>query len=837
MTTNILLRIFIQWISVVSVLCSASRPDINKCRIVETDQEVLVNCSGMALDDVPKGFPNNVSVIDLTQNNISSIGNMSFPYLPEAHTLSLYRNRITHLEAGSLKRLPSLTKLDLGKNKLNLTSLALPSGLFENIPIKLLLLSDMDIQEDDWCYAEETFSQLLDMEELAIDSPLNPNFGFGFAKMAKLQRLTVRFCHNGTLHESALDIFMNVNLTKLQVSACSKGEIDNNLVSKFPGLDILDIRNAVSNDLSERLHNLSYYSNSSMTRISFIANFKREEKHKCFMLSRHMMRFLATMCVSELFLVGNRIVLIEHGALTIEPFSLCLRSLDLSHNLIIDEYSLLQTLTCYQNLTSFTFEQTEQDFKLVDRKYPFFDSHSVFQNSNDEMVLPRGNHVQCVFSATSIGGSKELNLHMTSTVRESLGLPYPSKLNFLYFAPYLKPFDNFLDNLIFTGTKEWKTVVFANCSVEAKDVRIKGLENLQELHISGSGFTDPPVALFKSFSSLKVLSLDHITAGFHLITDNMKRVFTNLPHLKELHLLSNGLTDLPRDVEAIPNISLIDLSYNLISHFTGDVRERLDNMVSEHQNLSVNLRGNPLLCDCTHLDFIIWLKGTGVKFVDGKYYTCINYRGQTVHFKDIANASERLWRECNAPLCLSLAVCFLFLFLLGLSLSSHIARNAHLLNRWIVKRLGLNFQRYFTYDVFVYYSANDNYEQMIDTFSEEIETSRDLTLCIPERDFEPGVHTCGEVVDALNNSWKTVIFLTEAFLEDELCCFRLASAVDACQYIKPDRFIILYTNAILRHPMPTIINQLLNKDNILSLETTYQEDIWEHLYNRIMSKD
>ncbi|XP_067660767.1 toll-like receptor 4 [Haliotis asinina] len=836
MTVNILLRILIQWISVVSLLCSTTKPDINKCRIVETGQEVIVNCSGKAFDDVPKGFPNHVSVIDLTQNNITSIGNTSFPDLPKVHTLSLYRNRIIHLEAGSLKKFPSLKKLDLGKNKLNLTSLALPPGLFENIPIKLLLLSDMDIQEENWFYAEETFSQLLDLEELAIDSPLNPNFGFGFSKMAKLQRLTVRFCQNGSLNERALDIFMNVHLTKLQISACNEGKIDSKLVTKFPGLDILDIRNTAHSDISERLTSLESYSNRSMSRISFIANFKSDEKNKCFMLSTHMMRYLFNMCVSEVYFVGNRITNIQHGALTREPFSLCLRILDLSHNLIIDEYSLLQELHCFQSLTSFTFVQTEGDFKLVDMKYPFFDSRSVFLDSTDKMVLPRDNHVQCVFSVTSIEGSKEQNLHMDTSVRESLGLPYPRTLNSLYFAPNLKPFDNFLDTLSFNGTREWKTVVFANCSVEAKDVKVVGLENLQELHISGNGFKEPPVALFKSFHALKVLSLNHITVGFHCITDNMKRVFTNLQHLKEIRMLSNGLTDLPRDVETIPNISLIDLSYNLITHFSADVRERLD-VVSEHQDISVNLRGNPLLCDCAYLDFIIWLKETSVKFAESKHYTCINYRGQIVQLKHAANASEKLWRECNARFFLSVAVCVLFLFLLGLSLSSHMARNAPLLKRWIVKRLGFNFQSYFTYDVFVYYSTEGDYEQMIDTFCEEMEASRDLSLCIPERDFGPGVHTCAEVVDALNNSWKTVIFLTEAFLADELCCFRLASAVDACQYIRPDRFIILYTNAILRHPMPKIIDKLLDKDNMLSLERTYQEDSWEHLYNRIMSKD
>ncbi|XP_046365926.1 toll-like receptor 4 [Haliotis rufescens] len=838
MTANILLRILIQWISAGSLLCSTSRSDIKNCKIVETGHEVLVNCSGMTFDDLPKGFPNNVSIIDLTRNSITSIGNMSFPILPELHTLSMYNNKITHLEEGSLKSLPSLTKLDLGKNKLNLTSQALPPGLFENVPLKLLFLTDMDIRESNWCFAEDTFAQLHELEELAIDSPLNPHFGVGFSNMTNLQSLTVRFCQNGSLNESALDVFTKVNLTKLQIYACNKGKIDGKLVAKFPGLDILDIRNAVNNDLAERLINLKNYSNRSMTRISFIANFIIGAGHQCNMLSVFATRHLVTMCVSEVFLASNRITIIAKGALTKEPFSLCLHSLDLSHNMILDEYPLLQTLNMYPNLNSFTFAQTDQDFKLMNVKYPFFNSHSVFQSSDEKMVLPRGNPEQCVFSASSVLKSKGQNSHMDAAVKDPIPtqLPFPQNLSSLYFAPVLTPFDNFLDTLNFSGTQGWKTLVFANCSVQANDVRIMGLENLQELHISGNGFTEPPKALLKSFRNLNVLSLNHITVGFNLIIHNMKGIFANLQHLEKLHLLNNGLTDLPPDVENIPNISMIDVSYNLIHQLSVDTRQRLD-IVSQQRNLSVNLRGNPLLCGCAYLDFIVWLTETDVRFVESSHYMCRNDGGQMVNMTDIANASLNLWRECISVVCLSFAVCLLFLFFLVLSLSSHIARNVHLLKRWSVKRLGFNFHRYFTYDVLVYYSTKDDYQWVLNAFTQEIEISRDLTLCIPERDFEPGVYTCAEVLDAINNSWKTVIILTEAFLEDELCYFRLSSAVDACENMKSDRFIILYTNAILRHPMPPIINQLLNKDNMLSLESTYQEELWEQLYNRIVSKD
>ncbi|XP_046547891.1 toll-like receptor 4, partial [Haliotis rubra] len=294
-----------------------------------------------------------------------------------------------------------------------------------------------------------------------------------------------------------------------------------------------------------------------------------------------------------------------------------------------------------------------------------------------------------------------------------------------------------------------------------KNVNFFGLENLQSLEISGNGFTELPTTFMKSFPNIQNLSLNHITQGFREISENIDSVLGHLEHLENLHLLGNGLSDLPRNVENLTNIKLIDVSYNSMKELSVGARTRLDAM-AQKKNLSVNLRGNVLSCGCDSLEFILWSMDSKVHFADDKHYMCRNDNRTIIHVTDIADSFMKIWRECISLFSLLFSICLVFLFLLGVSLSLHIARNINLIKRWSVRWLGLDFQRHFKYDVFVYYSSKEDpqWVYMCSTLRQKLEDERELRLCIPERDFEPGVYTCEEVLGAISQSWKTIIYLT-----------------------------------------------------------------------------
>ncbi|XP_046547904.1 toll-like receptor 4 [Haliotis rubra] len=833
MAMNELLTIVTLWLIVPGL--HSQMDDINRCVYEVNERDLVANCSSGNLTAVPQGFVKNVTVIDLTMNKITSIGKMSFPYRLKVHTLSLHQNLLTHLDEGSLKNLPELSKLDLGRNRINFT--LLPTGLFRGLPLKRLLMSNMSgILNAE--YPEDTFLDLHQLQELSIDAPPNPTFGVGFLNMTNLQTLTISFCEKESLNTSAFEVFQKFNLSAFQINACDKGQVDENITDIFPNLDILDIRDTVGTDLPKRLMSLKNYENSSMQRVSFIKNVggDKDPTEQCNMLTKNVTRYLITMCVSEVYLIGNKIRIIDRGTLIQPPFSECLRFLDLSHNMILDEYGILETLYFYPNLVLFHFEQFLEDLKQAYHEvFHFYDASSIFQDKI-ETVWPPQNPETCLFTVGAEKRDNEVIPPNESSKRGIYILLFPRNLTSLYFAPALKPFANIEHNLGFFGTEKWSKVRFSNCSVRAKNVKFFGLENLQSLEISGNGFTELPTTFMKSFPNIQNLSLNHITHGFRKISENIDSVLGHLEHLENLQLLGNGLSDLPRNVENLTNIKLIDVSYNSIKELSVETRTRLDAM-AQKKNVWVNLRGNVLSCGCDSLEFILWSMDSKVNFADDKHYTCRNDNGTIIHVTDIAHSFMKIWRECISLFSLLFSICLVFLFLLGVSLSLHIARNINLIKRWSVRWLGLDFQRHFKYDVFVYYSSKEDPQWVCSTLRQKLEDERELRLCIPERDFDPGVYTCEEVLGAINQSWKTIIYLTQTFLEDELCSFRLSSAIYVGENLTSDRFIILYSDAVFRHPLPSIINQLLDKDNRFPIERFHESSLWDQLHSRILCKD
>ncbi|KAE8351566.1 U2 small nuclear ribonucleo protein A' [Aspergillus coremiiformis] len=66
------------------------------------------------------GIAKDQDVIDLTDNDISSLGN--FPFFPRLHTLLLARNRVKHIQPALATSVPNLSNLMLTSN--NMTELA-----------------------------------------------------------------------------------------------------------------------------------------------------------------------------------------------------------------------------------------------------------------------------------------------------------------------------------------------------------------------------------------------------------------------------------------------------------------------------------------------------------------------------------------------------------------------------------------------------------------------------------------------------------------------------------------------------------------------------------------
>ncbi|XP_046580793.1 toll-like receptor 4 [Haliotis rubra] len=163
---------------------------------------------------------------------------------------------------------------------------------------------------------------------------------------------------------------------------------------------------------------------------------------------------------------------------------------------------------------------------------------------------------------------------------------------------------------------------------------------------------------------------------------------------------------------------------------------------------------------------------------------------------------------------------------------------------FVLRMFGLPFDKpdrtHFQFDIFLYYASTEDQDLLswiFTTFRQEMEDMRSLRMCIPDRNFDVGVSTADEIVTGINNSWKTVIFVTEKFLEDEWCFFTLSSALYSTTTLMPKRVLLLYTQDVLDKgtSLPPVLDQLLDQGTAMELDTDSDDDWWAELQEKVLA--
>ena len=80
---------------------------------------------------------------------------------------------------------------------------------------------------------------------------------------------------------------------------------------------------------------------------------------------------------------------------------------------------------------------------------------------------------------------------------------------------------------------------------------------------------------------------------------NVSTVLSTFPTVQKLLLSDCGITQLNVSVfEAHPNLNFVDLSFNKIRQIESESEESLMKVFQRSQGFSLDLAGNPVMCDC-----------------------------------------------------------------------------------------------------------------------------------------------------------------------------------------------------------------------------------------------
>ena len=123
---------------------------------------------------------------------------------------------------------------------------------------------------------------------------------------------------------------------------------------------------------------------------------------------------------------------------------------------------------------------------------------------------------------------------------------------------------------------------------------LDGLQSLTELDLSNNKIKEIPKDVFNGIHN--ILSLD--VSNNDIVFLN-KDTFKTLNHLKYLNLSQNSITQLEKNTFKKLNFDFLDLSFNKIEQIKTE--SFVDAII-----LSLNLIGNPVLCDCSLKSLIVF---------------------------------------------------------------------------------------------------------------------------------------------------------------------------------------------------------------------------------------
>ena len=162
-------------------------------------------------------------------------------------------------------------------------------------------------------------------------------------------------------------------------------------------------------------------------------------------------------------------------------------------------------------------------------------------------------------------------------------------------------------------------------------------------------------------------------------------VFVRQTRLKILILRRNYLTLFKLDFSLMINLTILDLSENLLTQLNEATRSDLDALKSRSPNFKLNLFGNPIECTCNSLPFIRWMYDRQDMIEDFMTYTCI-HDNTVVEFQNLKTVLADIEFQCslNLALKLSAAVLAFVVFVTGIGVLLYF-------RRWDIRFLCIKF--------------------------------------------------------------------------------------------------------------------------------------------------
>lgn len=324
----------------------------------------------------------------------------------------------------------------------------------------------------------------------------------------------------------------------------------------------------------------------------------------------------------------------------------------------------------------------------------------------------------------------------------------------------------------------------------------------------------------KAFSCLSPYfqKIDLSKTGISVIQQNIASQFPRLTHL----ILSfNSIQVIPPDLYAPALVSLY-VDQNAITFISQNAMTGLPGLKT------LKAGHNPFSCDCVSFWF---LKAFNKSLLRDwpQDYTC----GTPPSFSGTSLVNYKLgWLSCQPGLQVAVVLPLLLTIGVAVAITFYACDGVwytKMLWVWIrVKRRGykrddrlLNVT--FRYHAFISYSQHDSAwvgSQLVP----ELEGSG-LSLCVHERDFEPGKWIVDNIISCVEGSYKTLFILSKNFVESDWCNYELFFAQHRAISVNDDSLVFILLEPI---PADSLPKKFLKLRTLLRRKTYLEWPTDEH---------
>lgn len=618
-----------------TVVTDGTCPGLPQCFC--SKDKTSVNCEGKHFSTVPDNIPTSVVKLYLGYNQITKINTNTFGSFPKLERLWLQKNTISVLQPYAFGNLSSLTSLNLQQNKLAV----IDKNAFSNMKSldKLYLISNkiQRIHEEAFDGTESVTYISLQSNKLIATPPL------GY--MPKLQKLV-------------LEGNMIVNVTFPACFNTAKrlfyiGASNNNI----PYL---------SNDTFEALRNNSisslYLSRNKLKKIES-GTFAPLESIKSLKLGTNPLNATALRTAIE-SLQGKSMASLDisgvqlNGVLLKNTFKLLentpITTLNMESNKIAtipdDVFSGLNKLL-HLDLTSCDIQLTSS------AAFDGLDKLTVLNlNKNKLINIPKN------LPSTLVNLYLDNNEIMTIVDKSFSNLAYLQELRIRYNKVQTLEQDSFVgllqlsklslyDNNIATlPGKVFAPLVrlisldlAANnlASIQYSKDRLFSLGSLIYLNLADNKLSYLQPDFFQYTISLKYLHLERNLLGDLLMRDYGGVIFKGLVKLSELNLMDNKIRSIPDPTfQDLDSLQFLNLTNNKLAEWGPNLFKATQNLhvldltnnllpMLHKENVhdftamqSLNLTGNPFVCNCDMRWFRDWVNKTRIVLTNNATYRC-----------------------------------------------------------------------------------------------------------------------------------------------------------------------------------------------------------------------